>query len=31
VFSPKTYQLYDYPVPRAMEQDDITTVIQSFA
>ncbi|KAI8470316.1 MAG: putative 12-oxophytodienoic acid reductase [Monoraphidium minutum] len=31
VFSPKTYQMADYPVPRAMTEDDISAVIASFA
>lgn len=31
VFSPKTYQMYDYPIPRAMTKDDINTVVADFA
>lgn len=31
VFSPKDYTMKDYPVPRAMTQQDIATVIAAFA
>lgn len=31
VFSPKTYQMCEYPTPRAMTKEDIKTVIQQFA